>query len=86
MKEKRYKLKKVYKETYLTHPYQKKGWLKVLGWLLTAWAITLGAPFWFDLLNRFIQIRSNGPRVPTGGDAQGSGSTGKTSAGKIIRG
>lgn len=29
-----------------------------LGWLLTALAISLGAPFWFDLLNRFIAIRS----------------------------
>lgn len=29
-----------------------------LGWLLTAFAISLGAPFWFDLLNKFIVIRS----------------------------
>jgi hypothetical protein len=29
-----------------------------LGWLLTAIAISLGAPFWFDLLNKFIVIRS----------------------------
>lgn len=80
----RCKLNEEYKDIYLTHPYQKKGWLKVLGWLLTAWAISLGAPFWFDLLNRFIQLRSNGPRVPTGSEAQGS--TGKTSSGKTIRG
>jgi hypothetical protein len=26
--------------------------------LLTALAISLGAPFWFDLLNKFIVIRS----------------------------
>ncbi|MEO8448436.1 MAG: hypothetical protein ABI647_01525 [Gemmatimonadota bacterium] len=31
-----------------------------LGWLLTALAASLGAPFWFDLLNRFILIRSAG--------------------------
>lgn len=31
-----------------------------LGWLLTALAATLGAPFWFDTLNRFISIRSAG--------------------------
>jgi hypothetical protein len=30
----------------------------LLGWLLTALAISLGAPFWFDLLNKFIVIRS----------------------------
>lgn len=29
-----------------------------LGWLLTALALSLGAPFWFDLLNKFIVIRS----------------------------
>jgi len=30
----------------------------IFGWLLTALAISLGAPFWFDLLNKFIVIRS----------------------------
>jgi hypothetical protein len=30
----------------------------LFGWLLTALAISLGAPFWFDLLNKFIVIRS----------------------------
>jgi hypothetical protein len=28
------------------------------GWLLTAIAISLGAPFWFDLLNKFMVVRS----------------------------
>ena len=28
------------------------------GWLLTAFAISFGAPFWFDLLNKFTVIRS----------------------------
>lgn len=32
--------------------------LTILGWLLTAFAITLGAPFWFDVLNRIMVIRS----------------------------
>jgi hypothetical protein len=30
------------------------------GWLLTALAISLGAPFWFDILNKVISIRSAG--------------------------
>ena len=30
----------------------------VLGWLLTALAATVGAPFWFDVLNKFMVIRS----------------------------
>jgi hypothetical protein len=29
-----------------------------LGWLITALAVMLGAPFWFDVLNKFIVIRS----------------------------
>jgi hypothetical protein len=29
-----------------------------LGWLLTALAISLGAPFWFDMLNKIIVVRS----------------------------
>jgi hypothetical protein len=30
----------------------------MIGWLLTAVAMTLGAPFWFDLLNQFMVVRS----------------------------
>lgn len=30
----------------------------ILGWLITAFAATLGAPFWFDLLNKIMVIRS----------------------------
>jgi hypothetical protein len=30
----------------------------LFGWLLTAFAVSLGAPFWFDLLNKFIVVRS----------------------------
>jgi hypothetical protein len=33
---------------------------KIGGLLVTAAAASLGAPFWFDLLNRFISIRSTG--------------------------
>jgi hypothetical protein len=42
-----------------TIPGGARDWaLKVIGWLLTAAAVSLGAPFWFDLLNKFIIIRS----------------------------
>lgn len=33
-----------------------------LGFLLTALAISLGAPFWFDLLNRFVNLRVAGTK------------------------
>jgi len=43
------------------------GWVKtgfepstILGWLITALAASLGAPFWFDLLNRFVNVRASG--------------------------
>ncbi|MFL5541747.1 MAG: hypothetical protein ACJ8J0_22365 [Longimicrobiaceae bacterium] len=49
-------------------------WPKLLGLLLTAIAVSLGAPFWFDLLNKIVNIRAAGrapderPRSPeTGG-------------------
>ena len=36
-------------------------WLTmILGWLITAFAVSLGAPFWFDLLNKFINVRASG--------------------------
>jgi hypothetical protein len=36
-------------------------WLaRLLGWFLTILAVSLGAPFWFDMLNKFINIRSAG--------------------------
>lgn len=47
-------------------------WGKLLGLLLTAIALTLGAPFWFDVLNKVISIRSAGrspmekPKSPEG--------------------
>ncbi|PSR10738.1 MAG: hypothetical protein DA408_07405 [Bacteroidetes bacterium] len=38
-------------------------WLaKALGYLVTALAISLGAPFWFDLLRKFVNIRSSGAK------------------------
>src|SRR5262249_22802271 len=41
------------------------GWewlVKVLGWLLTALAVSFGGPFWFDALSRLAPIRSTGPK------------------------
>lgn len=38
---------------------------KLLGLLVTALLVSLGAPFWFDLLNRFVNLRSTGKAPPT---------------------
>lgn len=35
------------------------------GWLITALAASLGAPFWFDLLNKFVAIRGAAKPQPT---------------------
>ncbi|TCJ11589.1 hypothetical protein EZJ19_15040 [Parasulfuritortus cantonensis] len=34
---------------------------KLLGWLLTALATTLGAPFWFDAMKKLVNVRNSGP-------------------------
>jgi hypothetical protein len=39
--------------------------LKPIGWLWTALALSLGAPFWFDLLQKFMNIRGTGPKPET---------------------
>jgi hypothetical protein len=42
-------------------PVDATGWLqRVIGWLLTAVAVSLGAPFWFDTLNRVMNLRNGG--------------------------
>jgi hypothetical protein len=46
--------------------YQASKPLKVAGWIITAFAISLGASFWFDLLNKVTQVRNTGYRIPTG--------------------
>lgn len=35
-------------------------WLYILGCLITAIALSLGAPFWFDLLNKLVKLRGAG--------------------------
>jgi len=37
-------------------------WITILGWIMTGLALSLGAPFWFDVLSKFISIRSTGPK------------------------
>ncbi len=42
------------------------GWLsyllknRLIGWLITIFAVSLGAPFWFDTLNRLMNVRNAG--------------------------
>jgi hypothetical protein len=38
------------------------------GWVLSALATTMGAPFWFEILSRFINIRNTGRRPASSTD------------------
>jgi hypothetical protein len=42
---------------------------RIIGWILTIVALSLGAPFWFDLLNKLMNIRNAGKK-PQKSDAQ----------------
>lgn len=46
---------------------QLRGWkflgallLHILGWIFTMGAVSLGAPFWFDILKKFMNVRAAG--------------------------
>ncbi|HEU6456209.1 MAG TPA: hypothetical protein VN201_12140, partial [Roseateles sp.] len=43
----------------------------VAGWLMIGFAACLGAPFWFDLLARFVKMRGSGAPTPSAGGAEG---------------
>jgi hypothetical protein len=38
---------------------------KLLGWALTAFAVSFGAPFWFDALSKLGSLRTSGPKPQT---------------------
>jgi len=38
--------------------FARDWYMRLLGWLITGFAISLGAPFWFDLLNKMMVVRS----------------------------
>jgi hypothetical protein len=50
---------------FLYSPNQAGGWETFFGWIITALAITLGAPFWFDLLSKLINLRGTGTKIDT---------------------
>ncbi len=46
---------------HLDNVRDPRAWLeRIIGWLLTIIAVSLGAPFWFDVLNKFMNLRSAG--------------------------
>ena len=50
------------KETFLSlkNFWRDTGWMTFLGWLITIFAVSRGAPFWFNVLSKAINLRSSG--------------------------
>lgn len=49
------------------NPFSWKNlFLALAGWLLSALAISIGAPFWFDLLNKVMKLRSSNNGASSG--------------------
>ena len=44
---------------------------KIAGWLITIFAIFMGAPFWFDLLSKISNLRGAGPKPKSSTDKKG---------------
>ena len=58
--------------------------MAAFGWLITAFAVMLGAPFWFDVLNKFMVIRSTvKPREKS--QEEGSEDRAQTTAARVLQ-
>lgn len=56
------------------------GWMyKLFGLAITAFAASLGAPFWFDVLSKFMTVRSGGDPNPGPGDKKKAAAQGAVS-------
>ena len=71
-------------ETKIGNPFYKPSYVirktfsslnLFLGFLITALAIALGAPFWFDLLNKFVNLRVSGNKPESTKDESASSKT-----------
>lgn len=52
-----------------TPPVPGVSWLmRLSGWLLSVCALALGAPFWFDIMSRLVNVRLSGPKVASQGE------------------
>jgi hypothetical protein len=69
-----------------TNGFQGKYWLpfKILGWLITALAVMLGAPFWFDLMNKFINLRGTGKKPEATNTQSSAGNSPKQPTVKVV--
>lgn len=65
---------------FMTATTTSEWFLKTLGLLMTAIAVALGAPFWFDVLQKLANLRSAGvkPAGSSDSNATNDGNTGKS--------
>lgn len=56
--------------------YPDASFANFIGWIITALAICLGAPFWFDLLSKLVRVRGSGARKDSSGSSGGTSATG----------
>ncbi|MFM6679448.1 MAG: hypothetical protein ACKPIG_24565 [Microcystis panniformis] len=42
---------------------EQNGWQAIFGWLMTGVAVAMGAPFWFDVLGKLINVRNTGKPI-----------------------
>ena len=73
---------------WATPPQTPFGWfLKAAGLLVTTLAVSLGAPFWFDLFKLFTNPRQTGPppstAIPNGGGRSAAGPSGSASTAPV---
>ena len=43
----------------------QNAWVVVVGWIITGFALSLGASFWFDMLSKVVSLRGSGAQVST---------------------
>jgi len=53
-----------YKDSLCQSNATKINWFSPLGWLITACFVSLGAPFWFNTLEKVVSIRATGKKPP----------------------
>lgn len=57
---------------------------KILSFLILAFAVSLGAPFWFDLLNKIVKIRGTGKKEEIGDDTSNTKTNAVTAPVNVI--
>jgi hypothetical protein len=57
-------------EAFQKEKFDLTTWIaRIIGWLITGLAVSLGAPFWFDLLDKFMNIRGTGDKPARASDS-----------------